>query len=108
MIRLVGTKSNRAGVGARIRLDINEGGKKRSVYKWVNSGGSFGANPLRQHLGVGKAERIDRLEVFWPTSGRRQQFEDVPVDCAIQISEEASDYTKVPLPAIKFKLQSRE
>jgi tetratricopeptide (TPR) repeat protein len=108
VIRLVGTKSNRAGVGARIRLDINEGGKKRSVYKWVNSGGSFGANPLRQHLGVGKAERIDRLEVFWPTSGRRQQFEDVPVDCAIQISEEASDYTKVPLPAIKFKLQSRE
>ena len=108
VIQLVGKTSNRAGIGARIRLDINEQGTKRSVYKWVDSGGSFGANPLRQQLGIGKAETIDRLEVFWPTSGRSQHFENVPVDCAIRISEEATDYAKMPFPAIKFKLQSRE
>jgi tetratricopeptide (TPR) repeat protein len=108
VIRLVGTESNRAGIGVRIRLDIDEAGAKRSVYKWVNSGGSFGANPLRQHLGVGKAEKIDRLEIFWPTSGLVQQFNDVPVDCGIEITEGGSDYRKLSLPSVKFTRKSRE
>ncbi len=86
-VKLVGRKSNRWGVGARIRADIEESGKKRSVYKWVNSGGSFGANPLRQEIGLGKATRIDTLEIFWPTTGRTQRFHNVAVDQFIEITE---------------------
>ena len=52
----------------------------RSVFKHVNSGGSFGARSLCQEIGVADADRIARLEVFWPTSGRRDVFEDLPVD----------------------------
>jgi hypothetical protein len=50
-IELVGVESNRFGVGARIRVDIVEQGEPRSICHWVNSGGSFGCNPLRQQIG---------------------------------------------------------
>ncbi len=68
-IRLQGTHSNRSAIGAKIRLDFHEQGESRSVYRWVNSGGSFGANPLIAHLGVGQAELIDRIEITWPATG---------------------------------------
>ena len=53
----------------------------------MNSGGSFGANPLRQTIGLGTATRIERLEVFWPTSGLTQAFADVPMDGMLEITE---------------------
>ena len=86
-LQLEGTRSNRSGIGARVRADIVENGERRSIYRWVNSGGSFGASPLRQHLGVGQARKIDALEVYWPTSGITQRFEDVPSTQFIVIEE---------------------
>jgi len=38
----------------------------------VSRGGSFGANPLRQTIGLGKATAITAIEVFWPTTGETQ------------------------------------
>src|SRR5690606_7865389 len=58
-VKLVGVRTNRSAIGARIRADIRDGETVRSIYKWVNSGGSFGANPLEQHVGVGQATEID-------------------------------------------------
>ena len=95
-VKLEGTKSNRSGIGARIRADISEFGENRTVYKWVNSGGSFGANPLRQHIGLGKAVRIDTLEVYWPTSGLTQRFVDVPTNRLIAIEEGNPEYRRLP------------
>ena len=65
-VRLVGVESNRSAIGARLRLELREEGKKRAVYREVTSGGNFGANPLRQEIGLGRAEVVDVLEVFWP------------------------------------------
>ena len=73
-LRLVGTKSNRFAVGARIRLQITEEGRTREIFRTVNSGGSFGASSLRPHIGVGKASAIDSLEIRWPGSGLVQRF----------------------------------
>ncbi len=85
-LKLVGVQSNRAALGARIRLDVADG-KPRSVYRHVSSGGSFGANPLRQEIGVGRATVIDRLEVTWPVTGRTQTFRRVAVDQTLEITE---------------------
>ncbi len=84
---LQGVQSNRAAIGARIRLVIHDEGRMRSVYKDVNSGSSFGANPLRQHMGVGSAKTIDTLEIKWPGSGLVQTFRDVHVDAFLKIKE---------------------
>jgi len=62
--------------------------KKRSIYYHVNSGGSFGASPLRKEIGLGGAESIDLLEIHWPTSGITQTFTVVKVDSCLQIREE--------------------
>ncbi len=86
-VRLEGKGSNRSAMGARIRAVITESGAQRSVYHTVGSGGSFGANPLRQHLGLGRAEKIETLEVFWPTTGKTQVFRDVPLDRYMEIVE---------------------
>jgi hypothetical protein len=101
-IRLVGEKSNRSGIGARIRAEVTDGESKRSIYGWVNSGGSFGANPLAQQLGLGSAAKIDVLEIHWPTSDAVQRFENVPVDSAIEIHEGQAEFKKIDLKSFSF------
>ncbi len=101
-LKLIGTKSNRAAIGARIRVEITEAGKKRSVYCHVNSGGSFGASPLRKEIGLGKAQSIDLLEIHWPTSGTTQTFNGIKVDSCVEIREGEKKYKYFSLPKIRF------
>ncbi len=87
VIKLNGVKSNRSAIGTRIRLEIFEDGERREIYRRVNSGGSFGANPLRQHIGLGTANRIAELQVYWPASGLKQTFRDISANQMIEIDE---------------------
>ncbi len=104
-VDLEGRRSNRSAIGARIHARIVEEGKERSVFRHVNSGGSFGCNPLRQTLGLGKAERLLKLEIYWPTTGKSQVFEGVAMDQTIRIVEGASSYSPIQLK--KFALGGR-
>jgi tetratricopeptide (TPR) repeat protein len=95
-LRLVGVKTNRGAVGVRIKVTVeNEGQGRRVIYRTVSSGGSFGASPLRQHIGLGKAARILDLEIRWPTSATEQHFQDVGKNQLLGIKEFARDYEKV-------------
>ncbi|MEE9179673.1 MAG: CRTAC1 family protein, partial [Vicinamibacteria bacterium] len=87
VLELHGTRSNRAAIGTEIKLEIIENGARRSIHRWVNSGGTLGANPLRQPIGVGNATRLERVEIFWPATGDRQVFEDLAVDRFYEITE---------------------
>ena len=107
-IKLLGVRSNRSAIGARIHVHIIENGELRSIYKHVNSGGSFGANPLRQTIGLGEAEKIETLEVFWPTTGLTQRFNDVPLDQFIQITEGKAQYTIIQLEKLKLGLGAQK
>lgn len=86
-LRLVGSRSNRSAVGARIRVVTVEDGAPRSIYRHVGSGGSFGASPLRQNIGLGQAERIERVEVFWPRTGETQTVTGLELDSTATITE---------------------
>jgi hypothetical protein len=95
-LKLVGTKTNRSAIGARIKVTVeNQGQGTRSVYRTVGSGGSFGASPLQQHIGLGKDARIVDLEVWWPASNTRQHFANVDKDQFLEIKEFATDYAKL-------------
>jgi len=101
-VKLVGVKTNRSAIGARIKA-VTAAPNPRTVYRHVSSGSSFGANPLEQMIGLGKADRIAVLEVFWPGSGTTQTFRDLRADQAIEITELAADfrnraYKPIPLP----------
>ena len=65
-VHLVGVKSNRSAIGARIKVTVQDGDQApRTIYRTVGSGGSFGASPLQQHIGIGKIGRIHNLEIWW-------------------------------------------
>ena len=98
-VQLVGTKSNRSAIGTRLHAVISKGDRTRSVYRHVNSGGTFGANPLRQTLGLGSAEKVDRLDVFWPMTGETQSFTGLPLDNTIRITEGRSNFEVLSLPS---------
>jgi hypothetical protein len=95
-VRLVGTRSNRNAIGARLKLDA--GGRGR--HSLVCCGTGFGCLPYEQHFGLGTLERADALEIWWP-SGLRQRFEQLPVNTTIRIVEGeqgwSSVYSKKPV-----------
>ena len=93
-VKLVGKKTNRPAIGARIKV-VTVGEGPLTVHRHVSSGSSFGANPLQQCIGLGKASRVAELEVRWPTSGAVQVFRDVAVNQAIEVTEFAADYRKL-------------
>lgn len=99
-IKLVGEKSNRAAIGAKIKV-VTGGAQPQTIYRTVSSGSSFGANPLQQTIGLGKAERIEELEIQWPTSQTTQKFFDVPLGRFIEITELAEQYRVVEREPIK-------
>jgi enediyne biosynthesis protein E4 len=73
---LAGTKSNRMAIGARLKLVA--GGVTQTDE--IHSGGSYlSQNDTRVHFGLGKAEKIDSLEIHWP-SGKVELLKDLEVN----------------------------
>jgi len=102
-IRLVGVQSNRSAIGAKIHVVIDDNGVERSIFRWVNSGSSFGGNPLRQEIGLGKATTIQRVEVTWPMGKTPVAFTNVAVDQFLEITEGEAAVKKLSRPS--FRLQ---
>ena len=75
-VQVVGQKSNRSGIGARIKVVTGT----HVQYREVQSGGSYlSFHDLRAHFGVGKAEQIDLLEIRW-TNGHIDTGTHLPVN----------------------------
>ncbi len=101
-LKLEGVRANRCAIGARVRVDIEEKGKVRSLHRTVGSGGSFGANPLRVELGLGKAEKIVAVEILWPGSGTRQSVRGLKLDQAYVVREGQADARTITLKSFRF------
>ena len=83
LVRLIGKQSNRDGVGARLRLTTGT----RTQIREVKAGSSYlGQNDMRQHFGLGTNQRVDRLEIRWP-SGRVDALQGVVANQIITIRE---------------------
>ena len=84
-IRTMGVQSNRDGIGARIRVKAGA----RILVDEVRSGSSYISNSdMRVHFGLGKADRIEWVEVRWP-GGLTERFANLPVD-QIHVLKEGS------------------
>jgi hypothetical protein len=82
-IKLVGTKSNRDGIGARV--EVLAAGKRQTAERVAGSG-YLSQNDPRLHFGLGAATTIDKLIVHWP-SGREQTLEKLSVDRVLTVEE---------------------
>ncbi len=86
-IDLEGTRSNRMGIGARLKVRIRTPDGPRDIHAVASTGGSFGGSPARQHIGLGEAIAIESLEATWPTTGLVQQVGAPPLDGFIKVRE---------------------
>ncbi len=88
-VRTIGTKSNRSGIGARLRCVIQIPGeaKPHQQIDEVRSGGGYiSQSDLRIHFGLGKAEKVDLLEIRWP-SGLLETLKDIKANQLIYVKE---------------------
>ena len=88
-VRTIGTKSNRSGIGARIACVTQVPGESkphRQIDEVRSGGGYFSQNDLRVHFGLGKAEKVDLLEIRWP-SGQLDTLKDVKANQVIYVKE---------------------
>src|SRR5262245_15551451 len=92
LVRVIGTKTNRDGIGARLKLTA--GG--RTFVDQVTSGSSYlTQNDMRVHVGLGTATKVDRLEITWP-DGRVVVLEGLPVNHIITVREGQGETQRVP------------
>jgi hypothetical protein len=92
-VKLVGNRTNRSALGAKIRVDLaSSGGRMRSIYRTVGSKSSSGGNGLIELIGLHDATRVAALTIRWPTSRTTQTFHDLATDQAIEIVEGVDSY----------------
>jgi len=93
LIRVVGSTSNRDGLGARVTIAV--GG--RSQVREVKSGSSYlGQHDVRVHVGLGESTRIDRIDVRWP-AGKTDTIRDVVANQIVTITEGQGVTSRSPL-----------
>jgi hypothetical protein len=83
LINLTGTKSNRSAIGARCTV---EAGGRKQIAELVGGGSYFSQNSMTLHFGLGKFEKIDKIEVRWPT-GETQTWPGVEANRTISLTE---------------------
>jgi hypothetical protein len=82
-MRVVGVRSNRNGIGARVTITV----QGRTQMREVKSGsGYLGQSDLRLHFGLGDASRVERIDVRWPT-GDVETIRNVAADQIVTITE---------------------
>jgi hypothetical protein len=92
-VKLVGTRTNRAALGAKIRANLkSKGGQMRSIHRTVGNNGSFGGNSLVETIGLLDATQVAELTVSWPISKTTQTFRDVVADQLIEITEGSNSF----------------
>ncbi len=85
-VNLVGTASNRKGIGAQIRLLAVYSGQSRWQRRDISGGDPNNGNHLRAHFGLGKATRIETLQIQWP-SGITQELHAIQPNQLLTVTE---------------------
>jgi hypothetical protein len=99
LFKLLGTKSNRLAIGARVTIKSG----KLVQFDEVRSGGSYiSQNDLRLHFGLGTADMMSEVSIQWP-SGMTEVLKNLPADFIYTIVEAEGVRGKVALPPISRK-----
>jgi hypothetical protein len=82
-LHLVGTKSNRDAIGARLKLNV---AGTSQINQKKGGCGYLSQNDPRLHFGIGEANAVDEIEIIWP-SGKVSVLEDVPANQILVVEE---------------------
>jgi len=96
LFKLIGVKSNKAGIGARVTVKAGP----LVQFDEVRGGASYlSQNDLRLHFGLGGNEKMSEVDVRWP-NGEAERLRDVPADFIYTIVEGTGIQKRMPLPAL--------
>jgi hypothetical protein len=96
LFKLVGTKSNKAAIGARVTVKAGT----LIQFDEVRGGASYlSQNDLRLHFGLAANDKMTEVSVRWP-NGETEVLRDVPADFIYTVVEGAGIQHKVALPAL--------
>jgi hypothetical protein len=85
-VRLVGTQSNREGLGAVVRVTA---GGRQQVRRYDGKSGYLSHSSLPLYFGLGAAEGVERIEVEWPSGARQTITEGIPAKGSLTVEEPA-------------------
>ena len=88
---MIGTKSNRSGIGTRLKCVTRLPGESKpheQIDEVRSGGGYFSQSDLRVHFGLAKAEKVELLEIRWP-SGQVDTLKDIKANQLIYVTEGA-------------------
>lgn len=112
-VYLQGVETNRNGLGSRIYVHTtttHQDGVELSEpttrihHHYMNTGGSYGSNPLEAHIGLAHASRIDKIIVWWQKTNIKQEITNIKINTAIKIIENQKLHTEVELPTFTYDL----
>jgi len=72
-LKLIGTKSNRSAIGARVRV---QAGTHRQTQEVTSQSSYYSHNDLRLHFGLGANKKADQIEIYWP-NGQSEVIKDI-------------------------------
>ncbi|HSF90004.1 MAG TPA: ASPIC/UnbV domain-containing protein, partial [Saprospiraceae bacterium] len=102
VLKLEGTTANKAAIGARVALSVQEGGKERKIYRTVTSGASFGANSLALEVGLRKSTSINSVTVQWPCKDCPvEEFKGMEINKAYGLTQGVSSPKPLEYKAVK-------
>lgn len=96
-VKLEGAGSNRAAIGAKVKVQFRENGIDRAVFREVNAAGSFAGSSLGREIGIGEATMIEEISITWPAKRATQVIKNVPPRQFLYIKEGDQGYESVPL-----------
>ncbi len=88
-LKLEGVEANRSAIGARVSITtVEDDGSIQVFYRTVSTGGSFGSSSLQLEVGLGNAERVERVDIQWPDQARSTQtFDQIEINRAYRIEQ---------------------
>jgi hypothetical protein len=104
-VRAIGTKSNRSGIGARLKCVTKVAGETKpheQIDEVRSGGGYFSQSDLRIHFGLGQASKVDLLEIRWP-SGQVDTVKDIQPNQLIFVKEGSGIARTMQFPAAAKK-----
>jgi len=101
-IKFEGITVNKSAIGTKVKVSFRENGVLRHVYKWVNSGSSFGTNSLEVEVGIGKTKLIHSIEVWWSGQSKSFIYNNIAPN-KFYLLKEGSDPVIRDLKKIEFK-----
>lgn len=96
LFRLIGTKSNKAAIGARVKVTT----ASMEQIDEVRGGGSYlSSNDQRLHFGLGSEKLMKRIQILWP-SGLKEEIKDIPADAIYTLVEGQGIKGTIQLPPL--------